>query len=521
MNEGYYYNLGLKFDFIARKQPSAIALRFQDGEEWSYGRCNELSSRCAHFLLDLGVLESDVVAIVSDKHPMAFVVMLAALKIGVAYVNLDAESPLERLEKILDKTGSHFVFFEDLTEEVGSSLEKNNSIRGINLDDDVFASLLEGYSSDIPNVTSTITGSAPAYVMFTSGSTGIPKGALIPHNALINFSSWARAAIGYDETAVFTNVNPLHFDNSVFDFYASLFQGATLVPFRSKLLRHPLKLVSAVEKANCTVWFSVPSLLVYLMRMRSINSSSLQNLQTLVFGGEGFQKNPLRKIYELLGDRVELLNVYGPTECTCICSIYRVSELDMKTDDLLPLGTIAENFSFLILDENDNLTPDGQIGELVLRGPNVGMGYLNDKQRTADNFQPVPTLSGYKEQCYRTGDLVRFDRASGLLYFCGRQDNQVKRMGYRIELEEVESAIGSIPGINECVCIFERATSADVGQIIAYFVGDQFEVEAIRSILSTKIPKYMMPNDFVQLDILPKNRNGKIDRLALSEGRLQ
>ena len=518
MPDGYLYNLGLRFDAVARRRPDAIALRFPDGAEWSYSRCNDLSSQCARLLLSKGTSQGDVVAIATDKHPMAFVVMLAALKIGAAYVNLDISSPPERLERIVDRARPVLIVHEGATADLIAPLRPRTGAATLDCSGADFEEALQRFEPGLPAETAEVPGNAPAYVMFTSGSTGFPKGAVIPHAAVINFSDWARATVGYDESAVFTNVNPLHFDNSVFDFYAALFQGATMVPFGSDIARQPMKLVKAVEEAGCTIWFSVPSMLIFLMRMRAVTKTSFPALKCFIFGGEGFPKSSLRKLYGLFSDRIAFLNVYGPTECTCICSSYPVSDGDMESDDLLPLGPIAPNFRFLVLDEDGNPVDDGATGELYLRGPNVGLGYLNDPERSAGAFVRVPTVAGYDERCYRTGDLVRYRADTGLLYFAGRADNQVKRMGYRIELEEIEYALGALAGVRENVCVFSRAAGDEVGRIVAYVVGEDLDPDALRTDLGAKIPAYMMPNDFVVVDGLPKNRNGKIDRLAVKDG---
>lgn len=517
MSRGYCYNLGLRFEAVAEERRQTTALRFPNGTELSYQQCRDLSSQFAHLLICKGIQTGDVVALATDKHPMAFVVMLACLKIGAPYLNVDFASPLERLKKIFDRAKPTLLVYENKTLDFANNLADAFDISTIDCSTAQFTEKISRFETTIPDAVRKVPGSTPAYVMFTSGSTGFPKGAIISHSAVLNFLEWAEQTIPIDTQDILTNINPMHFDNSVFDFYASLFLGATLVPIGGDLVQQPMKMVRAVEAANCTIWFSVPSMLIYAMRMRAISATSFPSLKKIVFGGEGFPKSSLRKLFDLVGNRVQFVNVYGPTECTCICSSYPVTIDDMASDELLPLGPIAPNFDFVVIDENGKKAPDGEIGELYLRGPNVGLGYLNDPKRTEQAFVPTPTVAGYVDRCYRTGDLVRYRPQEDLLYFAGRADNQVKRMGYRIELEEIEYSIGSISGVRENACIFIREPTDDVGRIVAFVAGDGLDPKSLREKLGDKIPSYMIPNDFNVMDVLPKNRNGKIDRLALKE----
>ena len=259
-------------------------------------------------------------------------------------------------------------------------------------------------------------------------------------------------------------------------------------------------------------------MLIYLSTMKVLTGDTLSSVRTFVFGGEGYPKSELKKLFDLYGARAKLVNVYGPTECTCICSAYDLGADDFEdVRGLPPLGEIAENFSYLILDGAGAEVASGEVGELCLIGPNVGKGYYKNPEQTARGFSTDPRNHGSGDRMYKTGDLVRWNPEDGYLYFAGRKDNQIKHMGYRIELEEIEAALNTLEYVEESVALYRR-TTAKYGQIVAV-VGSSQDVEERRVIgdLAPVIPSYMIPNRVVVERELPKNRNGKIDRKELAE----
>jgi len=348
--------------------------------------------------------------------------------------------------------------------------------------------------------------------MYTSGSTGFPKGAVISHANLLSFIVWCQARFDISSRDIITNLNPMYFDNSVFDFYTALLTGATLVPIKNEQLREPRTLVGLVEKANSTIWFSVPSLLVYLLTVRALDKDSLPNIRKIVFGGEGFPKPKLRLLYDIFSQRAILENVYGPTECTCICSAHSIVPEDFADmSSLATIGKLSRNFEGVIM---PLLESDPEFGELVLLGTQVGLGYYNDGERTEHSFIQNPRNACYRDIGYRTGDLVRRDK-DGRLHFKGRADFQIKHMGYRVELEEIEAAISTIDGVDECGVTY-NIMEGGIGEIVAFASGDQeLQSEWLSKQVASIIPAYMVPKKFWILDCLPKNANGKIDRLAL------
>jgi D-alanine--poly(phosphoribitol) ligase subunit 1 len=469
---------------------------------------DKLALAIASSLFRLGIRQCDVVAIFHDKSPAAFAAILACLRLGVTYTNLDPESPWERLRKILVSCRPRAVVnsFPDLphlnqlaTGEFGEVLNLQ-SLCSIEVD-----------HSELPDPRC-IAGSTPSYIMFTSGSTGQPKGAVMSHANVLSFIAWGQDHFRIKPSDVFSNVNPIYFDNSVFDFYTAIFSGATLVPLTPAQAKDPRLTVRLVGEAGCTVWFSVPSLLVYLLTTRALTAQSLPSIRKIIFGGEGFPKAKLKLLHDLFSGRADLENVYGPTECTCICSAHTIEQRDFEDmQGLATLGHLSQNFSgeILPLDESD---PD--FGELLLLGPHVGLGYYNDPDRTAQAFVQNPRHALYRDIGYRTGDLVRRDK-SGRLHFKGRADFQIKHMGYRIELEEIEAALGTLLGVKECAAIYLKIGEG-MGQILGFVAMDESsESDALVAQVAQIVPPYMVPKKISVLPELPKNANGKIDRQIL------
>lgn len=509
MSGGYQYTLGQRFMALAARQPEAEALRL-DGARLSYGALDRLANRIVALLRRQGVGRRDVVCLLHRKSPEGYAALLACLKLGAVFVHLDDQNPPRRLARILDRCRPRLVLAD--APPPAHIVELCRPVAVIDLSADALAGC-----SDEPILGGGVTGADPAYIMFTSGSTGEPKGAVMSHGNVLSFADWTAARFALGPGEVVSNLNPVHFDNSVFDIFGSLMNGAALAPFSREVVAEPRALVAAVAERRCTVWFSVPSLLIYLLAMRVLTPGCLPDLRRIVFGGEGFPLSELKKLHGLFDGRASLVNVYGPTECTCICSAYDITAADF--DDLRglpPLGEVCDNFSRLILDEDGHPAAAGETGELCLLGPNVGLGYYNDPDRTAAAFVANPLNAAWHERMYRTGDLVRLDER-GRLRFAGRKDGQIKHMGYRIELEEIEAALNALPYVDQAAVVYHR-TRPGYGHIIGYVAtGAAVSEQRLRDDLKAALPPYMLPNRIVFSHNLPKNANGKVDRVGLAE----
>ncbi len=511
----YLTNLGTAFHAVARRRGNATALRLPDGSNCSYGRLLEISETIACRLRAAGVGRGDVVGIFHSKQAEGYAAMLACLDIGAPYVNLDEDNPPERMGRILVACNPVLILADAV---VSTAALETCTVHGVEVRrlDQVWAEAGIPASPEPPFAQ--VIGTDIAYLMFTSGSTGVPKGVAIGHAQVLNLVAWARSEFAITDADVLSNVNPMYFDNSVFDFYAALFNGAALAAIPRAVLRDARLLVQQVREAGCTIWFSVPSLLIYLMTTRSLASDSWPAVRALVFGGEGYPKPELRKLFELMGARARLINVYGPTECTCICSAYDIGAGDFaELTGYPPIGRLAPNFRGLLLAGDDPIV-SGEVGELCLLGPNVGLGYFRDPQRTALSFVANPCCPTHREPMYRTGDLMRLSPNGVHLLFVGRIDNQIKHMGYRIELEEIEAALALLPGVAQCAVVYKRVRS-QFGNLIAYVAASAPapDAETLLEQLRSRLPSYMIPNHIEIRSELPKNPNGKVDRRRLAD----
>lgn len=507
----HHYNLAHLFDEMVASYPTRPALRYVDGDH-TYRQLGDWVSSLAMLLMDKGLRRGDVIAVGHDKHPLSYALMLAALRLGVAYVNFDVASPIVRTGRILQVSAPKLLFYDNSAYQADmSELARAQGCELLLLDLAFLPAASEVDRERQRQCSRLVDGSTIAYIMFTSGSTGVPKGVAVTHQNVLHFIAWGQECFGITERDNFANLSPMYFDNSVFDFYVGLFNGASLSPIHRSLLTKPYDLVAYVTTRACTIWFSVPSLLIYLMTMKALQSGALASLRTIAFGGEGYPKSELAKLYKVFTPQARLVNVYGPTECTCICSAYPLSDADFEDlNGLPPLGKLNPNFDYRIVDENER---DATEGELCLIGPNVAAGYFNDPERTAAAFCTLQEPRRYMKRMYRTGDLVRED--AGQLHFIGRKDNQVKHMGYRIELEEIEHALGLLPGVAQAAVVYHRTNSA-YGKLIGFVAGTAaLDEKVLQAGLAQRLPDYMIPGRILVQEHLPKNANGKVDRQQL------
>jgi len=493
----------------AAATPDAVAVVYED-QLLTYRELDRRSNLLAHHLRDLGIGPEKVVGLCVDRSPEMVVGLLGILKAGGAYLPLDPAYPARRISHMLAETRAQVLVTQaDLVDRVTFT-----GTEVVDLDADV----PNGPQAD----NAPASGSRPdnlAYVIYTSGSTGRPKGVMIRHQGVINYLTFLRRHYRLSAEDAVLQVSSISFDPSVRDIFAPLLAGARLVipselDVRSRKLLHEI-----VGRCGVSRILSItPSLLRQIVGDRTQADWPTLGLRTLLPCGEALDYDLCRQIRGSVGEQVEIVNQYGPTECTMSSSYFAVDD-SPELSATVPLGRPIFNVRFYGLDDELQLTPVGVAGELYIAGDGVSRGYFGRPGLTAERFLPDPFGDG--ERIYRTGDVVR-RRPDGDLEFVARRDHQVKVRGYRVELGEIEAALRSCAGVAEVV-VLAREDEPGAKQLVAYVVaaagGPALATNDLRSRLREVLPDYMIPSAFVTLNALPVTANGKLDRKALPAPR--
>ncbi|MCR8842559.1 amino acid adenylation domain-containing protein [Paenibacillus sp. SC116] len=483
------------------KTPRQIAVEMGE-RAYTYSELNERANRFARALMRCGIAPGDKVALLLGRSPNMIAAILGVLKAGGVYVPIDPQYPEERILFMLQDTEARVIVATAATMEMVARIAED-SIDVIDMDElDTRWAGESGHDLDID-------GSADdlAYIMYTSGSTGKPKGIMTAHRNV------SRIAVHTDYVSISENdallqLSNYAFDGSTFDLYGALLNGAKLVLVSEEEVADVLRLTELIEGRGITVFFVTTALFNTLV---DHGLDSLRGLRHILFGGERASAPHIRKALRALGPSV-LLHVYGPTETTVFATCYPITESwDEQETATVPIGTPIARSETLVLNKQGQLQPDWVPGELWIAGDGVASGYVNLPEQTASKFRPHPFREG--ETVYGTGDLVR-RLPDGNLEFLDRVDSQVKLRGYRIELGEIESRLLDCAGVKEAfVTLIENDGTR---YLCAYIVADQTERQAsVLSQLTGKLPAFMIPAAFVQLEKLPLNANGKVDKKHL------
>jgi len=518
-------------DYLARQAEeragaTAVVMR---SERLSYGELEARSNQLARVLLDVGCRRGDRVCLLTDKSPAAIVAMLATLKAGCAYVPLDLASPAARIARILSAAdpsalllapGAIALLRELARAGVLATEVRIGALGRLPQDADreslAFSPQHVAQASGEP-LTPVSGGDDPAHILFTSGSTGDPKGVVITHANVRAFIEWAVPHFRTAEGERISGHPPLHFDLSTFDIYGSLRAGAELhlVPPDILLARGLADFISA---SQLTQWFSVPSTMTYMARFGAVPDQGFPSLERVLWCGEVLP-TPVLVHWMRRVPQASFTNLYGPTEATIASSYYTVADIPPEDTGPIPIGAACAGEELLVLDEQLRPLPEEHVGELYIGGAGLSPGYWRDEKKTGDAFIADPRPGRERERLYRTGDLTRLG-ADGLLYFLGRVDSQVKSRGYRIELGEVEAALGSVPGVAECAVVGVPSDDFEGVAICCAFApvpDSDTTAVTLRAALASMLPKYMIPSRWELMAGLPKNVNGKIDRRGLGE----
>lgn len=423
------------------------------------------------------------------------------------YMNLDIKTPLDRINNIISLIEPKLIITNSMYFKQIESLGMTLPILNIDTIDFENGLIKEEF---LLNRLSKLIDTDPYCIINTSGSTGTPKGVVLNHKSFVDFIEWSVDTFKFSEDEIIGSLSPLVFDIYSYELCMLMSKGSTIVLIPDSLAAFPIKILEILEKEKITFLFWVPTIMVNIANMGLLEKIHLPSLKTVWFAGEVFPTKQFNYWKNNLKDCL-FANLYGPIEITLDCT-YFIVDRDIPDDEPLPIGIACRNTDILILNEEDKLVEKGEEGELCVRGTSLAMGYFNNPEKTALAFVQNPLNNSYPEIIYRTGDVVSVNERDEIV-FKGRKDSLVKHLGYRIELGEIEHVIVNTLKIAKNGCVVYNSIKKEI--TLFYEASNEISVAEFRKELTKSLPKYMIPTVYVFMQELPRNTNGKIDRLYL------
>ena len=479
-------------------------LAFSNGEEGlTFAQVYHDSRAIGSYLASKGYYGEPVVVFMR-KHPKCISGFYGCMYGGCYYVPIDEEMPRFRIELIFQNLNPRVMLCDSATAEIAKTFDFHGETM---IYDDVAASPID--EAALAHIRDIQLDTDPIYIVFTSGSTGVPKGVVACHRSVIDYIENLSETLGFNENTVFANQAPLYFDACLKELYPTIKFGATTYIVPHHLFMFPIKLVEYMNehKVNTVCW--VVSALTMISSFKTFEKVKPEYLHTIAFGSEVF---PIKqfKIWREALPNAKFTNLYGPTECTGMSCYYHVDR-DFELDEAIPIGRPFHNTQILLLNDKNQLVQGEEVGEICIRGTCLTMGYYRNPEKTGEAFVQNPLNDRYPELIYRTGDLGKWNDR-GELMFVSRKDYQIKHMGHRIELGEIEVNVNMMDRIQTCCCIYDKASD----KIVLYYVGDM-PLKELVTVLREKLPRYMIANKVIQLETMPLTANGKLDRVTLKK----
>lgn len=516
------YLLSQIIDNAAQKFPALQAFRFQ-GNTATYADLSTWTNQLANVLIEQGVKRRDRVGIFMNKCLEMPVAVHGIMKAGAAYVPIDPAAPAERLKFIINDCNISVLIADKTKGRLLGTIAGQTGLK-----------CLIGTATGTGLPCSTISWdeirSGPvhhpqqhpvmeddlAYIMYTSGSTGQPKGIMHTHRSGLSYAKLSAQTYGLHEHDRLGNHSPLHFDMSTLEFLSGPLKGACTVLIPEEYVKLPASLSKLIEEEQLTVWYSVPFALCQLLLRGAIESRSLESLRWVLFGGEPFPPKYLRALMEIL-PKARFCNVYGPAEVNQ-CTYYHINEPPSNDLESVPIGKVWPNCEGLVVDNEDQPVPAGNQGELLIRTPTMMKGYWNRDDLNAKAFFVREPFSNYSEIFYRTGDLVRQNEDGDYVYL-GRKDRQIKTRGYRVELDEIEAALSYHQEVEEAAAFSlpDAEGTAMVAAAVILKNGSSLQPSGLLHFLKALLPTYALPRVIKVYSAFPRTGSGKIDRLKLRE----
>jgi len=530
-------------DFVsenAKKYPAKLMIQ-DNNDTITYGEMEKYTNKFAKFLIMEGVKRGDIITFYMNKSIMSFKSLIGIMKADAAYAPLNTMTPDERVHFILKDSKCKFIIcnaksysktlrllanynYEIKIINIDSKQTSNKKLESSNLAEElknIEEQLEVAFTGDLgsfndkkrpyQNIDLDL-----AYVMYTSGSTGLPKGVMISHRNVIDYAEWTVDFFDIGKDDRLSNHPGLYFDLSTFDLYSAFKSGASLHLVPELISMFPIKIIEFIEESKLTLWNSVPSLLVFIAKSGVLKRGRMPTLRTITFCGEVM---PTQTVIEWMKvyPQIRYVNQYGPTETTCASMYYELKQMPEDPAKPIPIGIAIPNTEVFSINNEGEIADVGETGELYIRGSGNGLGYWNNEEKTKKAFIQHPLNEDCKEKVYRTGDLVKL-REDGNYDFIGRMDNQIKYMGFRVELGEIESTLNSFDYISSSAVLGIENPEIS-GMVIIAFISLKYQVKVlkIKEDLGKKIPHYMIPKKIIVFDKLPLNDNRKINKLALKQ----
>lgn len=468
----------------------------------TYAQFTEIGQRIASSLISKCHVTRKPIVVFIDRNIQSVCAIFGVVFSGNFYVPIDINQPIDRIVTIFDRIQPVAAIKLSDIPEIEAGVRNTCPIYAY---EELAASVID--KQGLQCVQENALDTDPLYAICTSGSTGVPKAVLISHRSVVDFIPVFVRTFGFTKDEVFGNQAPFDFDVSTKDIYSTLYCGAQMHIIPKVCFSMPKLLVDFMNQRRVTSIIWAVSAICILSGFNSFKYDVPHYLKKVLFSGEQMPMKQLNIWRRYMPD-VEYVNLYGPTEITCNC-MYYVVDREFTDLEVLPLGkAFANEHVMVITDEGTPIKP-GEMGEICVRGTCLALGYYNAPDRTAEAFRQTPEHNNYPELVYHTGDLAYLNDRNEYV-FASRKDFQIKHMGHRIELGEIETYTNAIENVRMCCCVYDERRN----KIVLFYDGDVDKKEIIGR-LKEKLPKYMLPNVYTQLETMPLNKNGKIDRTAL------
>jgi len=498
-----------KLEFFAREKPDSIAL-YHKNKHLTYKELNTDINILANHLLDIGIQPEDRIVVCLERSFQLITSIFGILKTGGTYVPIIPTYPAERKKFIInDATPKVIITSKDIA---GTFCETSSKIL-------LVEDLCHLHNSNIDNPVTSVKSNNLAYIIYTSGTTGNPKGVMIEHHSVMNRIGWMQKAYPISENDVLIQKTSISFDVSIWELFWWSFTGAKLLLLNQDEENNPAILVKQIAAYKINVIHFVPSMLnMFIAYLQSIqDKKALLHLKYIFCSGEALNVLSVNNMYEELqsaeSDAV-IVNLYGPTEATVDVTYYLCEK---KCIGIVPIGKPIDNTQIYIINEKNEVLPQNEKGELIICGVNLARGYLNRDALNREKFVYID-ISGELKRAYKTGD-VAFFNSEGEIEFVGRNDHQIKLRGFRIELGEIENSILTYGNITDCSVLVHNQDQGNAS-LAAFYIpkyNTGISNDSIKKFLKKILPDYMVPAQLIQIDQMPLNSNGKLDKKVLCE----